>query len=508
VHGPSALVEHAGFAWSDSAWRGLPLADAVIYELHVGTFSPAGTFEGVKEKIPYLLELGVNAIELMPVAAFPGTRGWGYDGVDLFAPHPAYGGPAGLKRLVNACHRAGLAVVMDVVYNHLGPDGNYLGEFGPYFTNVYRTPWGSALNFDGPGSDEVRRFFVDNAISWLRDYHCDGLRLDAVHAIIDTSATHFLLQVRDAVRELDAISGRAHWLIAESDSNDPRIVSPVEVGGYGFDAQWSDDFHHALHAVLTGERGGYYADFGRLEDLATSLRQAFVYAGRYSTYRGRTHGRLPEGLPGYAFLGYIQDHDQVGNRARGERLSDLVSPGLCRVAAAVVLFAPFTPMLFMGEEWGASTPFLYFTDHQSRELGEAVTEGRRLEFASFGWSPESVPDPQDEATFEASRLRWEELREPLHQELAQWYRDLLSLRRTEAGLRDGRLDSVEVTFDDRTGWLQVRRGPLALACNFSAAEAAINITGELLLASDKGAAIDNSRLSLPAGSAAIIRLPG
>jgi len=506
VHGRSQLVDHEAFTWTDQAWRGIPIADAVIYELHVGTFTEAGTFDGVIQKIPHLLELGVNAIELMPVATFSGDRGWGYDGVDLFAPHPAYGGPAGLKHLVDACHRAGIAVVMDVVYNHLGPDGNYLGEFGPYFTDIYKTPWGAALNFDGPDSDEVRRFFFDNATSWLRDYHCDGLRLDAVDAILDTSATHVLEQLEAEVRGVEVEIGRALWLIAESDANDPRVVSPVERGGYGLDAQWSDDFHHAMHALLTGERSGYYEDFGTVADLATALRQAYVYGGRYSTYRRRTFGRRALGLPGSAFLGYIQDHDQVGNRARGERISALLSPGLCRVAAALVMFSPFTPMLFAGEEWAASTPFLYFTDHHERDLARAVSRGRRREFAAFGWSPEDIPDPQDPGTFQASGLRWDELADAPHAAMLSWYRDLLRLRREEAALRDGRLEAVEVAFDEGARWLVVRRGELTLACNLAGTSVDLNVAGDALLTSDPGVARSGGGLSLPAESAAIVRV--
>ena len=506
IHGPSQLVDHDHFQWTDAGWAGFPLADAVIYEVHTGTFSPEGTFDGIIARLPHLLELGVNAIELMPVAAFPGDRGWGYDGVDIFAPTATYGGPEGFKRLVDACHNAGIAVVLDVVYNHLGPDGNYLAEYGPYFTDVYQTPWGTPFNFDGPGSDEVRRFFADNAVGWLRDYHCDGLRLDAVHAIIDTSAVHVLEEIRDLVRDFDASTGRAHWLIAESDSNDPRVVAPGARGGYGFDGQWSDDFHHALHSTLTGERTGYYQDFGPLADVATALRQAYVYAGRYSGYRARTHGRLPVGLPGTAFLGYIQDHDQVGNRARGERISTLLAPGLTRVAAALVLFSPFTPMLFAGEEWAASTPFLYFTDHQSADLGRAVTRGRRREFAAFGWPAADIPDPQDRGTFEASRLRWDEVAQPPNKEMLDWYRALLRLRRDEPALRDGRLDAVEVTFDEAARWLVVRRGDLALACNLGGEAVELKVPGALLLASAPGASTPTGEtLRLPAESAAVVR---
>ena len=505
VHGPSQLVDHSAFPWTDGNWQGLALSDAVIYELHTGTFSESGTFDGVVEKLPHLLDLGVNAIQLMPVATFPGERGWGYDGVDLFAPHAAYGGPDGLKRLVDACHAAGIAVVLDVVYNHLGPDGNYLGTFGPYFTDVYQTPWGTAMNYDGRGADEVRSFFVDNALSWLRDYHCDGLRLDAVHAIIDTSAVHFLEQVSTAIDELRVETGRPRWLIAESDLNDPRLLSPTDRGGYAFDAQWSDDFHHALHSVITGERDGYYQDFGSVADLATALQQAFVYAGRYSTYRERTYGRRPDGLPGWAFLGYIQDHDQVGNRARGERISHLVSPGLCRVAAALVILSPFTPMLFAGEEWAATSPFLYFTNHEDRELARSVTRGRRREFAAFGWPAQDVPDPQALSTFEASKLRWDELDSADHAAMLSWYRDLLRLRAGDHGLRDGRLDAVEVDFDEDARWLVMRRGATTVCCNFSGMPVAVAADGAIVLASAPGAESDGERVGLPAESVVVLR---
>jgi maltooligosyltrehalose trehalohydrolase len=362
IHGLSRMVDHGVFHWTDQRWQAPPLAAAVIYELHIGTFTPAGTFGAAIDKLDHLAELGVTHVELMPVAEFSGSRGWGYDGVDLFAPHHAYGGPEKLKRLIDACHARGLAVILDVVYNHLGPAGNYLSRFGPYFTDRYATPWGQAVNFDDAGSDQVRRFVCDNALMWLRDYHFDALRIDAVHAIYDSSALHILEQLAAEVAALAAQSARHLALIAESDLNDPRIVRPRAVGGYGIDAQWSDDFHHALHTVLTGERSGYYADFGTLADLAKALERAFVYDGRYSRFRRRAHGRSREGLSGHNFLGYLQNHDQVGNRARGERSSDLMSVGRLKIAAALVMTAPFIPLLFQGEEWGASAPFLYFTD--------------------------------------------------------------------------------------------------------------------------------------------------
>ncbi|HEX9994143.1 MAG TPA: malto-oligosyltrehalose trehalohydrolase [Acidimicrobiales bacterium] len=467
VHGPSRVVDHSAFAWTDATWSAPPLASAVVEEVHVGTFTPEGTFDGVIGRLDHLVDLGVTHVELLPVAEFPGSRGWGYDGVDLYAPHSAYGGPDGLKRLVDACHARGLAVLLDVVYNHLGPAGNYLSTYGPYFTDRYRTPWGDALNFDGPGSDGVREHFVANAIMWLRDYHVDGLRLDAVHAIVDTSATHLLEEIAERVEALSAEVGRSLVVVAESDLNDPRVVRRREVGGYGMDAQWSDDFHHALHVTLTGETSGYYEDFG--EDpvgcLATALRQAFVAAGGHSAHRDRRHGRLPAGVPGWRFLGYAQNHDQVGNRATGERLSQLVDEGRLRVAAALVLTAPFVPMLFQGEEWGASTPFQYFTAHDDPDLGRAVSEGRRREFASFGWAPEDVPDPQDPATFERSRLRWDEVGEEPHAGLLDWHRRLIALRRSTPDLLDGRLDRVEVRVGPAEGLLTVRRGSVLVAVN-------------------------------------------
>jgi maltooligosyltrehalose trehalohydrolase len=467
VFGPSRVVDHAAFRWSDTGWQAPPLASSVVYELHVGTFTPAGTFEAAIERLDHLVTLGITHIELMPVGEFPGARGWGYDGVDLFAPHSAYGGPDGLKRLVDACHMRGLAVLLDVVYNHLGPSGNFLGRFGPYFTERYHTPWGAAVNLDGPGSDEVRAFFLENARMWLRDYHLDGLRLDAVHALYDQSALPFLEELAEAVAELAAHLGRRLVLIAESDLNDPRLVRAREIGGYGLDAQWSDDFHHALHALLTGERAGYYSDFGRLADLTHALEHAYVFDGRYSPSRQRRHGRPTTGLAGTRFLGYLQNHDQIGNRAQGERSAALLSLGRLKIAAALICAAPFVPMLFQGEEWGASTPFQYFTDHQDAELARAVSEGRRREFAGFGWSPADVPDPQAPDTFARSKLDWAELSREPHASLLTWHRDLLRLRRTLPALTDGRLDRVRVEFDEAARWLVLRRSSVAVACNLA-----------------------------------------
>ena len=506
-HGQSRVVDHDAFVWTDAGWKGAPLASAVVYELHVGTFTPEGTFEAAIDRLEHLVDLGVTAVELMPVAEFPGKHGWGYDGVSLFAPHHAYGGPEGLKRLVDACHARGLAVVMDVVYNHLGPDGNYLGSFGPYFTDRYSTPWGDAINFDDRGSAGVRAFFIENALMWLDDYHCDGLRIDAIHAILDTSAVHILEELAENVERLENHLGRDLFLIAESDLNDPRVIQRRETGGYGIDAQWSDDLHHALHSVITGETEGYYSDFGEMQHLATALQEGFVYGGRYSPFRDRVHGRSPAGIPGYRFLGYIQNHDQVGNRARGDRLSAIVPPDLLKVAAAVVLTAPFVPMIFQGEEWGAGTPFLYFTDHTDPELGRAVSEGRRREFEAFGWDPSEVPDPQDPSTFERSKLNWAEASQDPHAEILEWYRDLIALRKELPDLGDGRLDQVVTFFDEDQRALILQRGDVTVGCNFS--DAYVEVPAERgsstrqLLASSEDPGWDEGGLVLPPTSATI-----
>jgi len=501
VHGPSRWVDHSRFLWNDSRWQQPPLASSVIYELHVGTFSKEGTFEGAVSHLNHLIDLGVTHVELMPVAEFSGNRGWGYDGVDLYAPHHAYGGPEGLKYLVDACHCRGLAVLLDVVYNHLGPEGNYLGRFGPYFTDRYATPWGEAVNLDGPWSDEVRRFFIDNALMWLRDYHLDGLRIDAVHAIVDTSAVHFLEQLAAEVEDLEAHEGRHMVLIAESDLNDPRIVRSPRQGGYGINAQWNEDFHHALHAFLTGEQDGYYQDFGQLSNIAKSMTQGFVYDGRYSTYRHRSHGRPAVGISGHRFVGCLQNHDQVGNRAMGERTAHLLSPAQLKIGAALVMTAPFIPMLFQGEEWAALTPFLYFTDHQDADLGEAVKRGRRDEFAPFGWEPEKLPDPQEEETFRRSKLNWDELQHNPHKNILDWYRFLIKLRREVMALSDGRMDRLLTHFDESAGWLIMTRGAVLLACNFSETVQRIHSIDlakkKIILSSKKGVLTENNEILLP-----------
>ena len=466
VHGPSRVVDHASFAWHDSGWRGVPLPGSVLYECHVGTFSAEGTFDGATRHLRHLADLGVDAVELLPVAEFPGRRGWGYDGVDLFAPHHAYGGPEGLKRFVDAAHAHGIGVVMDVVYNHLGPDGNYLQKFGPYFSDRYQTQWGSdTVNFDGPDSDEVRRFVIDNALMWLRDYHCDGLRLDAVHALADQSATHILEALTVEVNALAAHLHRPLFLVAESNLNDPRLVRSRDAGGYGIDAAWADEWHYAVHAALSGEGTGDYEDFGPLPTLAKALRQAWVYDGSYSPNRRRVHGRPPTGLSGSQFVVFTQNHDRVGNRALGERSGALMSDGRLRIASALLLTSPFVPMLFQGEEWGATTPFQYFTDHQDPDLGRAVSEGRRREFAAPGLDPGDVPDPQDPAVFERSRLDWTQPRKDRHADLLEWHRRLIALRRQIPELTDPRLDRVQTECDEEAGWLIVRRGPVTVAAN-------------------------------------------
>ncbi len=402
VHGPSQVVD-AEFDWEDADWHGLPLSQYIIYELHVGTFTPAGTFDAVIAHLDELRDIGITAVELMPVAQFPGTRNWGYDGTYPFAAQNSYGGPQGLKRLVNACHRKGLAVILDVVYNHLGPEGNYLRDFGPYFTDFYQTPWGEAVNFDGPYSDDVRRFFMENALYWVEDCHIDALRLDAVHAILDFSARPFLEELARTVHRAAERLNRRIYCIAESALNDTRIIRPRELGGFALDAQWNDDFHHALHALLTGEQTGYYQDFGRLHQLARAWRRGFVYDGQYSGYRQRAHGNSSRNIPAQQLVVFAQNHDQIGNRMLGERLSRLVSFEDLKLAAGLVLLSPFIPLLFMGEEYGETAPFQYFIDHSDPELVNAVREGRRREFAAFGWE-EEPPDPQDEATFLRSKL--------------------------------------------------------------------------------------------------------
>jgi maltooligosyltrehalose trehalohydrolase len=504
VHELSRTVDHRAFQWTDSGWQAPPLSSAIIYELHIGTFTPKGTFESAIKRLDYLADLGITHVELMPVNEFSGDWGWGYDGVQIYAPHHSYGGPEGLKRFVEACHQRGLAVLLDVVYNHLGPTGNYLGMYGPYFTDRYSTPWGSAVNFDGPGSPEVRRFFVDNALMWLRDYHFDGLRLDAIHAILDQSATHFLEELANDVRALEAHTGRRKVLIAESDLNDPRVVRVPEVGGYGVDAQWSDDFHHAIHSALTGEASGYYADFAcGARGIAKALNDTFVYDGRFAPHRGRTHGRSAVDVSSHRFLGYSQTHDQVGNRAQGERLAHLTNPERAKMAAALVLTSPFIPMLFQGEEWGASTPFQYFTHHQEEELARAVSEGRRREFASFGWKPEDIPDPQDPATFQRSKLDWTEPSAPIHREIEGWYRKLIKLRRTYADLTAPRNANFEATVND--GLLSIQRGRLRILANLSNQTHSVAAQhSEILLASPAECEILAGSLTLPPDATVIL----
>jgi maltooligosyltrehalose trehalohydrolase len=502
VHGRSASVDHAAFPWSDLRWQAPPLASGVIYELHTGTFTPEGTFDSAIERLPYLRDLGITHVELMPVAEFSGDWGWGYDGVDLWAPHHAYGGPEGLKRLVNALHEHGMAAILDVVYNHLGPDGNYLAQFGPYFTKRHSTPWGDAVNLYGPHSTEVRRFFIDNALMWLRDYHFDGLRLDAVHTFIDLSAVHFLEELAEAVSKLELELGRHLAVIAESDLNDPRIVQVRESGGYGFAAQWSDDFHHAVHAVVTGERDGYYSDFGSFEQLAKALERGFVYDGCTSRFRGRPHGRPLGMVPKSRLVCAIQNHDQVGNRARGERLGMLIRPERLKIAAALLLCSPFIPMLFQGEEWNTGSPFLYFTNYLDPALGRAVSEGRRLEFSAFGWRPEAVPDPQDPETFRRSKLAWDELPHGSHAEILGWYRRLIALRQQMPALRSG---PVNVRFEEGR-WLAIDRGGVTLQANLGTSPARIpHAHGmHLALASGEDVRCEDGAAVLPADAVAIL----
>jgi maltooligosyltrehalose trehalohydrolase len=456
VHGPSEVVDAGAFTWTDAGWFGLARRQLVSYELHVGTYTDEGTFEAIVPHLDGLRELGITAVELMPVAQFPGSRNWGYDGVYPYAVQASYGGPVGLQRLADACHARGLAVLLDVVYNHLGPEGNYLRDFGPYFTDVYQTPWGAALNFDGPASGAVRRYFVENALYWLREYHVDGFRLDAVHAILDRSAVPFLEELGEAVHDEGERLGRRVHVIAESDLNDARLIRPRVVGGYGLDAQWSDDFHHALHALLTGERDGYYQDFGRLEDLARALRDGYAYAGRYSPFRQRRHGNVAWACTADQFVICAQNHDQIGNRAAGERLTALTDFAGLKLAACAVGLAPFLPLLFMGEEYGEPHPFQYFVSHSDAALVEAVRRGRRAEFAAFHQA-DAVPDPQDEATFRASRLQHALRDQGHHRVLYDLYGELLRLRREQPALAELSRDRLAVVAEEPGSLLLLRR---------------------------------------------------
>jgi maltooligosyltrehalose trehalohydrolase len=505
VHGPSMRVDHDAFEWTENEWA--PGFDsAILYELHIGTFTPEGTFDAAIGRLDHLVDLGITHVEVMPIAAFPGHRGWGYDGVSLFAPHESYGGPDGFKRFVDACHTRGLAVLLDVVYNHLGPDGNYLPMFGPYMTDRYATPWGDAVNFDGAHSPEVRRFFIDNALMWLRDYRVDGLRLDAVQAIYDRSALPFLEELAREVDQLSDALGRPLTLIAESMANDPRLTYPREENGIGLDAQWNDDFHHALHALLTGEQNGYYCDFGSMADLAQTLTRGWAFEGQYSEYRCRHRGRPATGVTGAQLVSYLQNHDQTGNRAHGERFAHLAGVDRQKIGAAVALLSPNTPMLFQGEEWAASSRFCFFTDHSADGLGDAIREGRRREFAAFDWPTDAIPDPQANSTFEASTLDWSELDADPHSEMLDWYRALIRLRRNHPALSDGRYDQVGVRFDESSGWFVFERSSLTIAFNVGddLAHVPLGDTHDALLASDESTAFVDSELRLPPDSVVVL----
>jgi maltooligosyltrehalose trehalohydrolase len=477
VHGPSEIVDFA-FDWHDRDWKGLPLEDYLIYELHTGTFTPEGTFDAAARRLDELKALGITVVELMPVGQFPGSRNWGYDGVYPFAVQASYGGPMGLKRFVDASHQRGLGVALDVIYNHLGPEGNYLAEFAPYFTDRYHTPWGSAINFDGPSSDEVRRYFIENALEWMTEFHFDALRLDAIHAIVDPSARPFLEDLGAAVHQEAERLGRHVHVIPESDRNDSRFATPCLSGGIGLDAQWNDDFHHALHTLLTDERSGYYEDFGRVEDLATSYREGYVYSGRFSKYRRRRHGNSSRHLEACQFVVFAQNHDQVGNRLLGDRLSQLVSFEALKLAAATVLLSPFVPLLFMGEEYGERAPFLFFTSHGDQALIEAVRKGRQDEFSAFRWQGE-IPDPQDESTFLRSHLHWGLREEAQHRSLLEFHKELIRLRKTLAPLAHLSNRRLEVTSFEEQKVLAVRRwfeqDETVQIANFSASRADLSL---------------------------------
>ncbi|MPQ96796.1 malto-oligosyltrehalose trehalohydrolase [Modestobacter sp. I12A-02628] len=511
VHGLSRRFNRGAHAWGDRAWTGRVLAGGVVYEMHIGTYTAEGTFDAAIGQLDHLVSLGVDFVELLPVNAFNGTHNWGYDGVAWYAVQETYGGPAGYQRFVDACHQRGIGVIQDVVYNHLGPSGNYLPEFFPVFAEGGANTWGNSINLSGPDSDEVRRYIIDNALMWLRDMHVDGLRLDAVHALVDERATHVLEEMATEVARLSVAEGRPLTLIAESDLNDPRMVTPQVAGGTGLTAQWSDDFHHALHATLTGEGQGYYADFAAagIGGLAKTLTGAFFHDGAWSSFRRRHHGRPVDtrALPGWKFVAYLQDHDQIGNRAVGDRIAASLSPGLLAVGATIVLTSPFTPMLFMGEEWGAATPWQFFTSHPEPELGRATAEGRIGEFAEHGWDAAVVPDPQDRETFRRSKLDWSEpTREP-HARLLAVHRELIALRRAHPELVDPDLSAMAVSWDDDDRWLVVHRGSLRVVANLADTAREIDLdvpaTG-VVFATGDAPTLDHGSVTVPAESAVVV----
>ncbi|QCQ91469.1 malto-oligosyltrehalose trehalohydrolase [Rhodococcus sp. SGAir0479] len=506
VHLPSRLHDVDPARWTDAAWTGRQLAGSVVYELHVGTFTPEGTFDAAITHLDHLVDLGVGFVELMPVAAFNGTHNWGYDGVLWYAVHEAYGGPDGLQRFVDACHRRGLAVALDVVYNHLGPSGNYLDRFGPYLT-AGTNSWGSTINLCGPDSGEVRRYVVDNALRWFREFHIDALRLDAVHALVDNTATHLLEELSIETHRLSAHLRRPLTLIAESDLNDPRIITARAAGGYGLDAQWDDDVHHAIHAAVSGERQGYYGDFGSIRALAHTLTHGYFHGGTYSTFRGRNHGRPMDirRIPADAMLAYTCTHDQIGNRATGDRPGTYLTAGQLAVKAALVLCSPYTPMLFMGEEWGARTPFQYFTSHPEPELGAATAEGRRREFAGHGWGTHEIPDPQDHLTFLRSKLDWTEPEQEHHARLLECYRALITLRHARAELSDPWLEHLRVEYDDDARWIALVRGNLRITCNLGTEPVSVPVGGIPILWWDEPAIDETaSAVTLPGHSFAVL----
>ena len=505
VHERSQLWDAGSATWTDAGWTGRSVEGAVIYELHIGTFTKAGTFASAIEKLDYLVDLGIDFVELMPVNSFSGTHGWGYDGVLWYSVHEPYGGPHGLVRFVDACHSHGLGVLIDAVFNHLGPSGNYLPRFGPYLSSA-SNPWGEGINVADADSDEVRRYIIGCALRWMRDFHADGLRLDAVHALVDTTAVHILEELATETEWLSKRLGRPLSLIAESDLNDPRLITPRADGGYGMAAQWDDDIHHAIHTAVSGERQGYYADFGSLATLAQTLRHGFFHAGTYSSFRRRRHGRPLDTrtVPATRLLAYTCTHDQIGNRALGDRPSQNLTGGQLAIKAALVLGSPYTAMLFMGEEWGASTPFQFFSSHPEPELARATVEGRKAEFAEHGWDADDIPDPQDPQTFQRSKLNWDEVDADQHARLHRLYRDLIALRHSETDLADPWLEHLVIDYDEDERWIMMRRNRLVIACNLGAETTTVPISGELVLAWD-APKIGDEATDLPAHSFAMLR---